>query len=138
MNLPRPSSPYVKAQLVVSLNRLFIVEYTRLDTRSGGRWERQLWVTLCIWEIVLTKREVVKVADIMRKFQKYSKSLLEELGEVMGETVVAGGCVNAIVFSFVDGCRMKFNLLERRWYELLPFSPCFEYGSVCKGICSGF
>lgn len=88
VDLPRPSRLQYNSQLVVVSGRLFIVEYTRILAGSFDpptKWELQFTseelemknlIDVNIWEIVLTTKEVVKVAE-MAKFSKYEEKWLK-------------------------------------------------------------
>ncbi|KAG0627398.1 hypothetical protein M758_2G197900 [Ceratodon purpureus] len=120
VQLPQPSHPQDKLQLVVSLDRLFCVEFSGLRRCRSSHmtdWEALIDlepeqakrpVTVVIWEILLDDREVRKVAEM----PKHSLQTLK------GDPVVPLGCGDSIVVSsLVAGCCVAFDLLKRCWHD---------------------
>jgi len=131
LNLPTPWYPEHNFLLVVSMNRLFMVEYTRIQT-----WGLK---EIVIWEVVLARKEVVKVAE-MKKFSKCSSTMPQRPGRIMGEVAVAVGCAESIVISCEMGQRLKYDLSKECWHNL-PASPTytehFRGTLLTQGICAG-
>lgn len=130
VKLPEPSRPEDKAHLVVSLGRLFLVEYTALPKTDSSMpyytssWEfrfalsKRKEIKVTIWEILLAEKEVVKVAEMPWSW-KYTTGLLKVPCGVVGDPVVALGYGDSVVVSFVlGGGSVGFDLVRKRWYKL--------------------
>ena len=147
VELPRPSHPQERSQLVVSLGRLFFVEYTGLPIQGGSLWElhlrqmatkRKHLITVTIWEILLAEMRVKKVAE-MPNFSKYPRKMVDESTYVklaMGNPVVAVGCGDSLVISSVLGRHLEWDLVRNCWHEL-PGNPDHLSGIGRQGIFAG-
>ncbi|KAG0630327.1 hypothetical protein M758_1G170600 [Ceratodon purpureus] len=123
VDLPRPSHPQDKSQLVVALGRLFIVEYTGIPRDYSTAWElnrkpKKHVIKVGISEILLAEKEVNiwRMAEL-RKYSKYPRKVVDE-PRLMDHPPVAVGCGGLIVISSKFGPCVAWDLLKNRWLDL--------------------
>ena len=123
LDFHQPSHPQDKFQLVVTLSRSFLMKYPGPPVdeiqwnslRVGSKYG----ITVNIWDTVLSEQGLRKVAE-MHKFAKYPDEMATWYFKETGDQVVSVGCGNSTVISSWIGRSVRFDLLEKNWYEL-PF-----------------
>lgn len=141
VDLPRLCHPQDRLQLVVSLDRLFLVQFTGGPSSDMTIWEEWSYMKhrkrkLChatISEILFREREVKNVAEM----PEYLEDVHPRVGDkcrspaLMGSPVVAFGCGDSIVVSsLVAGCCLGFDLLKKCWHD--PSTDVEHMYGTCK------
>ena len=146
VKLPRPSHSQETLQLVTSLGRLFLVEYTGLPNRlmdlyqtpSVGQYfiNKKFQIQVTIWEILITEKKVIKMAK-MPKFSKYPTRMLRASleGRYVNPLAVVG-CEEYVVILTQLGRHVGWNLLRNCWDELPANAVHFD-STYCRGIFAG-
>lgn len=147
IELPKPSCPQQKSLQVVSLGRLFLMEYTglpRIFYFYVTTWEyltnlenvkKKHVIKVTIWEVLLTEKMVVKVA-VMPKYAKYPRGMVKEPEKVMSNPAVVVGCGDVVVVTSSSGRCVGWDLVKNCWHDL-PTNAEHRPGDFCKGVYAG-
>lgn len=150
VELPQVLHAQDKSLLVVSLRRLFFVEFTGLPMFpfiDMTMWED--FIDLETWTTRMKKRhqvrvsiseikgaELMKVAEIT-KFARYSREMLQKHPDLLGDAVVALGCGESIVVLSLLGRCAGWDLRRGCWYEM-PGDTARSVSEKCRyGIHAG-